>query len=159
MGPSNVGLGVFIDVSRAHVDFCVRASATSDRIASLLALLAQARADDYLSPSDASSIRGKLGFIFSSAYYRFGRAALQPFSQREYRDVDFSFSGALREAHNFLAVILPRLRPLDMHLVPDNSAPLSSYIRMLCLSGLCQVLALRGSLRPAYWLCYLVPSH
>lgn len=127
MGPTNVGLGVFIDVSRAHHDLCIRAAATRDRVSALLDNLARARAEDYLSPAEASSIRGKLGFIFSSAYYRFGRAALQPFMQREYRDIDFSFSAALCEAHDFLAIVLPSLRPLEMRITRDDSEPLIVY--------------------------------
>ena len=126
-GHAHVGLGVHNDVSFCQSQLVVYAAATSDRISAVLSILCTARAANFLSPGDASSIRGKLGFIFSSSSYRFGRACMQAFSQREYFDTDYSFSAALVEAHEFLTAVLPSLRPLAMKLVRDTTPPLVVY--------------------------------
>ena len=115
-GRAHVGLGVHVDVSYAQSHLVIFASTTADRIADVLQRLDAARAANFLSPADESSVRGKLGFIFSSLSYRFGRACLQSLTQREYFDLESSFSAALVEAHDFLTAVLPSLRPLAMHL-------------------------------------------
>ena len=127
MARRNVGLGVQVDLSLVQEHGVVLASAVPERVKSVLSLLRDARKADCLWPGDASSIRGKLGFIFSSAQHRFGRAALQPFVQREYWDVDFQFSPALHEACEFLEFVLPILPPLEMRIVKDQLAPLIVY--------------------------------
>ena len=127
MAAVNVGLGIHVNVGVAHTRLVVLASATDARVEAVLGSLRQARAENCLTPSDASSVRGKLGFIFSSAYYRFGQASLQPFTQREYYDSDFAFSPALRDTLEFLEFVLPRLKPLEMKLEPDREPPVVVY--------------------------------
>ena len=127
MRSSNVGLGVSLDLSRAHVSFLVRASPTPERVSKLLADIAGCRAADFLSPAHASSLRGKLGFVFGTSYFRFCCAALQPLLQREYYESFTSFSPPLCEMHDFLSCVLPELPPLDMRLEPDRTPPLVVY--------------------------------
>ena len=127
MGPCNVGLGVRIDLSRAHTAALVLASPTPERVSRLLADLDGYRAADFLSPALASSLRGKLGFVFGSCYFRFCYAALQPLTQREYYESFTSFSPALREMHDFLACVLPVLPPMELRLLPDPAPPLIVY--------------------------------
>ena len=127
MARVNVGLGVSVDVSEAHTHMVVRVSPTRERVAAVLATLRQARSANWLLPVVAASVRGKLGFVFSSSAYRFGQAALQPFVQREYFDTDFAFTWPLVEALEFLEFVLPRMRPLMMRLVRDDVPPLIVY--------------------------------
>ena len=128
VGPSHVGLGVRIDVSRVHTDLVVSAAPTPERLSSILYFLRSCLAHDDLSPSMASTCRGKLGFVFASSYYHFGRAALQPLLQREYFDSPpFTFSSPLRCMLQFLSYVLPILPPLDMRLRPETSPPIVVY--------------------------------
>ena len=124
MAPANVGLGVMVDVSQAHTRLVAIAAVIPHRVSDVLSVLRAARTADWLEPSVASSVRGKLGFIFTSSYYRFGRVALQPFTQRAHFDSDYRFAQPLREAADFLEVVLPELPPLEMLLVRDVSPPL-----------------------------------
>ena len=127
MGPRNVGLGVQMDLSLAHTDCVVHASATAERVSRLLDDLCACRAADFLSPAHASSLRGKLGFVFGTSYYRFCYASLQPLMQREYYDVSTAFSPPLREMHDFLSCVLPELPPMSLRLEPDRTPPLVVY--------------------------------
>ena len=129
MSDSNVGLGVLIDVSRAHSQFVVFAAPVQERLVSILTFLSSCRTADYMSPAMAASCRGKLGFIFGSSYYRFGRAALQPLLQREYFDAGpfYPFTAALSSMLEFLSFVLPSLPPLAMPLRPDDTPPLIVY--------------------------------
>ena len=127
MGGVHVGLGIQVDVSMAHTKLMVSASPAPGRVESVLQSLRLAKDANYLSPDDAASVHGKLGFIFSSAYYRFGRAALQPLQQRQHYDLSFEFTPALCEALDFLAVVLPNLPPLEMRLVAEKEPPLVVY--------------------------------
>ena len=127
MRPSNVGLGVLLDLSRAHSSLCVRASPTPERVLHLLEFIAGCRSSDFLSSAQASSLRGRLGFIFGTSYFRFCYAATQPLLQREYYESSTSFSPPLREMHDFLACVLPDLPPMEMRLVPDRTPPLVVY--------------------------------
>ena len=123
----NVGLGVQMDLSLAHTSLVVHASATSDRVSRLLDDLAGCRAADFLSPAHASSLRGKLGFVFGTSYFRFCHAALQPLMQREYYESFTSFSAPLCEMHDFLSCVLPDLPPMALRLEPDRTPPLIVY--------------------------------
>ena len=76
MSPCNIGLGVFVDIGAAHTRLVAIASVVQHRVDDVLSMLRSARAGDWLEPVVASSIRGKLGFIFTSSYYRFPSAAL-----------------------------------------------------------------------------------
>ena len=127
MAPSNVALGVAVDLSRAHLSLVVSASPTPERIERLLMSLSGYRAADFLPASAASSLRGKLGFIFGTSYFRFCYAALQPLMQREYFDTSVAFTPALCEMCDFLACVLPELPPLEMSLEPDRAPPLIVY--------------------------------
>ena len=127
MGPRNVGLGVHLDLSLAHSSLVVLASPTPDRVTRLLAELSGCRASDFLSPAMASSLRGKLGFVFGTSYYRFCFAAMQPLLQREYYDSDTAFSPMLCETHDFLSCVLPALPPMRLRLQPDDTPPLLVY--------------------------------
>ena len=82
MSGANVALGIHIDVASAASQLVVYAAPVPDRIVSILSFIAGCASSDYMSPGMAATARGKLGFIFGSSYYRFGRAALQPLMQR-----------------------------------------------------------------------------
>ena len=127
MSPSNIGLGVHLDLSLAHSSLVVRASPTSERVSRLLDDLAGCRRADFLSPAHASSLRGKLGFIFGTSYYRFCCAASQPLLQREYYESETAFSEPLCEMHDFLSCVLPDLPPMELSLEPDLTPPLIVY--------------------------------
>ena len=127
MGPRNIGLGVQLDLSSAHTALVVHASATAERVSKLLLDLATCRDADFLSPAHASSLRGKLGFVFGTSYFRFCYATLQPLMQREYYDVSTAFSPALCEMHDFLECVLPSLPPMALRLEPDRTPPLILY--------------------------------
>ena len=127
MALRNVALGVQMDLSLAHTALVVHATATADRISRLLDSLAGFRAADFLTPAAASSLRGKLGFVFGTSYFRFCQASLQPLMQREYYESDTSFSRPLCDMHDFLSCVLPDLPPMALRLEPDATPPLVVY--------------------------------
>ena len=92
MGDSHIGLGVSVDVSSAHTDLAIRAvpihaAPVTDRVDRMLAFLRYCARQDYLSLAMAASVRGKLGFIFGTSYFRFAMASLQPLMPRELHDI------------------------------------------------------------------------
>ena len=127
MAGSNVGLGVDIDVSSAHSCLTIFAAPVPERIERVLQFLSDCARQNYLSPAMAASVRGKLGFIFGTSYYRFGRASLQPLIQREYFESSLAFSPELAAMLEFLIYVMPVLPPLAMSLRPSDVPPLVVY--------------------------------
>ena len=122
--PANVELGVFCDMSRAASEGVVVFQPTEKRVRSVLATLKRARLQNHLSPSDASSLFGKLGFTLSAAYGKVGRAATQPLIQRCHRDrAPYVFSDGLQRMHDFLEKLLPSLPPMEVPVAPPALAP------------------------------------
>ena len=119
MARSNIGLGVNISLDDIERTGSVRISPSMGRVENILEQLHAAAIEGYLPPGEASSIRGKLGFIFSSTYGRFGRAVLQPLTQRQYFDTDFDWTSELQSMYEFLQYVLPRLPPLIVGLRRD----------------------------------------
>lgn len=113
-----------INVSRVHSDMCVIVSCAWHRCLSVLVMLRHARDGDFLPPGVASTIHGKLGFIFSAAYGRVGRAAAQPLVQRSWFDTDTTFSPALAHMLAFFEALLPQLPslqiPIHRRLLPPD---------------------------------------
>ena len=121
---ANVELGVFCDMSRAASEGVVVFQPTEKRVRSVLATLKRARVQNHLSPSDASSLFGKLGFTLSAAYGKVGRAATQPLIQRCHRDrAPYVFSDGLQRMHDFLEKLLPSLPPMEVPIAPSALAP------------------------------------
>ena len=127
MADYNVGLGHEIDVSWVCAEYAVYVRCTPDRIEKVLHAFFIARAANYLSPGDASTIRGKLGFLLTAAAGRVGRAATQPLLQREYFDRDFSFGAAMRDMAEFFEALLPRLPALRIPIEHDDRPPVILY--------------------------------
>ena len=121
---SNVELGVHCDMSRAVSDGLVVFQPTEKRVQSVLCSLRRARERDRLTPSEAASLFGKIGFTLSASYGKVGRAATQPLIQRCHRDkAPYTFSPGLERMHDFLEALLPNLPPLE---VPIDAPALSS---------------------------------
>jgi hypothetical protein len=109
MAGANVALGVMVSVARAHTTGAISMRVTKTRIDSVLRALRTAKAENRLMPGEASSLRGKLGFIFNYTFSRFGRAVLQPLVQREYHDISYVFTTPLTHMLDFLEAALPSL--------------------------------------------------
>jgi hypothetical protein len=114
-----VALGIESDLSKAHIDGSVRqriAGPTRDK-ASLL--LDSIQISQSLSPSQAASLRGKLGHLFSRSSA--ARAALAPLTRRQYQLPNPSAGGSeslswaltedLRSSLSFSADMLAGLLP------------------------------------------------
>ena len=102
MADSNVGLGHDIDMSQVCAEYAVYIRWTPDRIEKILHAFFIARAANYLSLADASTVRGKLGFLLTASCGKVGRAATQPLLQREYFDSDYSFGQTMRDMAELL---------------------------------------------------------
>ena len=128
---SNVVLGVTADLSSASsTPPSVRFRAESERIQSVLAAFRAAYARGTLRPHEASSLRGKLFFVLSSAFGMVGRAATLPLVQRQYRDSrPFSFLPGSELHHSllFFEALLPSLPPLHVPLLQSRRRPLLVY--------------------------------
>ena len=79
---------------------------------------------DRMSPAEASSIRGKLFFAATSAYGRVGRAALQPFIQRQwsYRGSN-RLTPALVMSLRFFVTLLNHMPDREILLSPCSRPP------------------------------------
>ena len=124
---SNVGLGHEIDVSLVRAEHAVYVKCTPDRIEKVLHALTVGRAANYMSPGDASTVRGKLGFLLSASSGKVGRAATQPLLQREYFDTDYSFGRAMCDMADFFEALLPRLPALRIPIERDDRDPVVIY--------------------------------
>jgi len=99
------------------------------RCLSVLLMLREARAANFLPPGTASTIHGKLGFILAAAYGRVGKAAAQPLVQRVWHDTDYSFTPAMAHMLEFFEALLPKLPALtiDVNSARDAAPPLVVY--------------------------------
>ena len=127
LADSNVGLGHEIDVSFVRREHAVYVRCTPDRIEKVLHAFTVARAANFMSPGDASTVRGKLGFLLSASCGKVGRAATQPLLQREYFDSDYSFGAAMRSMADFFEALLPRLPALRIPIEGDPRPPVILY--------------------------------
>ena len=128
MALSNVGLGVTIDFSRLLSEHAVLISSVWGRCERVLVMFDLAVQDDYMSPATASSLRGKLGFVLTSAYGRVGRAATQPLTQREFYDTEWHVVGTpIVDAYDFFLALLPALPALRIPVDPDRRPPVVLY--------------------------------
>ena len=87
-----------------------------------------AAAADYLSPSQAGKLRGLLGFTLMPVMWRFGRAATQPLSERQFASRGpFLWSYPLRMMHSFFERTLPDLPSLTVPMVAKRMRPVLLY--------------------------------
>ena len=103
LGPSADFIGLVHDVGdclqTGHVSLQPRPSL----VEKASALLQDAMIANYLSPAQASKARGMLGFVFTGAFGKVGRAGFGPLVQREYSDKSpFSLSHSLLRSLQYL---------------------------------------------------------
>ena len=77
-----------------------------------------ARDNDYMSPAEASRIKGKVGFLLTTTYKRVGRAATQPLVQRTFQDKDMHFSSPMSHMLEFFEVLFPLVPPKLIDVFP-----------------------------------------
>jgi len=128
MAPSNIGLGVMVDLSKAHTEGTVAFMPSANRVKHILEMWAKAKRSNRMTSGEASTLRGKRQFLLECAQGRVGRASSLSLVQREYHDGDETeFSEALQHAYEFDAALLPNL-PFRVELVePPNVRPLLVY--------------------------------
>jgi hypothetical protein len=127
---SNVVLGIVADLASVPSPHpTVHFRADPERVTSVLASFRLSFHRRRLSPHEASSLRGKLFFILSSAYVMVGRAATLPLVQRQYRDTTSAFlpQSELHHSLLFFEALLPNLPPLAVPLSPPQRRPLLVY--------------------------------
>lgn len=124
----NRALGVLVDLSEVHTVGRVSFAPTQSRITEVLHIWRNASRDNFLPPSLAARLRGKLGFLLQASYGRVGRAATQVLVQREYHDgTSALFTAEMDHAHLFFEALLPRLPPKIVPLAIDETPPLLLY--------------------------------
>ena len=127
MASKRVGLGVTIDVSRVRSEWAIVVSTKWHRCLSILTMLRDARSNNHLPPGIASTIYGKLGFVFTAVYGRVGRAASQPLMERVWHDHTTDFTPALTHMLEFYEALLPYLPPLTIPIYDDGKPPVIIY--------------------------------
>ena len=128
--PSNVVLGVAVNLSRAHCprDGHATAAPTPSRIAKTLQRMRDCAAAGRITAAAASKLRGLLGFTLLPVNWRFGRAACQPLSRRAHgHDKTTAWTAPLRAMHAFFERTLPRLPPLRIPMAPSRQRPVLVY--------------------------------
>ena len=127
MADARVGLGVNIDVSRVRSEWALVVSTKWHRCLSILTMLREARRTNHLTPAVASTVYGKLGFVFTAVYGRVGRAASQPLVERIWNPDTMEFTPAMRHMLLFYEALLPNLPPLRVSLHDDGEPPIVVY--------------------------------
>ena len=96
----------------------IRTRATDERARKLRSLIAQALRDNYLTPSAASKLRGRLGFYASLHMGRLGRGMMGPLIRRQYgsyaRCLTPEPERDLFWRHNAIGTLSPRSIPLTL---------------------------------------------
>ena len=127
MAGKRVGLGVNIDVSRVHSEWALVVSSKWHRCISILTMLRYARRTRHLPPALASTIYGKLGFVFTTVYGRVGRAAAQPLMERVRYSDSADFTPAMEHMHDFYEALLPMLPALRVPIYDTGELPIIIY--------------------------------
>ena len=102
---SNIFLGVETDFANFAQLWEIRMRVPIEKCARTAHSIASALLERELTPMAAAKIRGWLQFFLTWSFGRLGRAALQPISDRQYRD-DGRFTPALEAALRFLQHVL-----------------------------------------------------
>ena len=76
--PAVIFLGVESDMSMAHINGSVTLKVRPDRIAKLTSCIHEILLQDCFPAGQAAHIAGKLNFVTSWSFAKFGRAAMQP---------------------------------------------------------------------------------
>lgn len=116
---SPVALGIESDLSRAHVDGSIRQRIAGPTRVKASMLVESFQRSQSLSPSQAASLRGKLGHLFSRSSV--ARAALAPLTRRQYQlpgagddhsgSLAWALTEDLRSSLSFSADMLAGLLP------------------------------------------------
>lgn len=148
VAPVTEGLGVRIDVSKAHLGRVV-VSPLPRRLEKILGSLAEAEEANRLLPEHAQQVAGQLGFVFQSVACRAGRGATQPLFYRAamhpLRGLSrCAFGPELRAMREFLVGLLdPAVLPgreIDVAGVPECGDHVVIYSDATGLGGLGAVL-------------------
>ena len=128
MAPSNVGLGVEVDLSEVHTRGVVTFKPSASRVQHILSIWDTAEKTNRMDTGTAASLRGKRSFLLQATHGRVGRAASLPLVQREFYDGDVvAYTEGLRHAHEFDKALLPVLPPREVPVQPPSLRPLLIY--------------------------------
>jgi len=128
MAPSNIGLGVEVDLSAVHTRGVVIFKPSASRVEHILSIWDKAQKTDRLDSGTAASLRGKRSFLLQATHGRVGRAASLSLVQREFHDGDVvSYTESLQHAHEFDVALLPILPPREVAVKPPSLRPLLIY--------------------------------
>jgi hypothetical protein len=103
----NVVLGVMVSVA-AFADRAMGfAAPTRSRVDKVLARMASLRARCRVTPGEAAVLTGKLSWLLLAVYAHVGRAALQPFMERQYYDAPpYTWTPSMEYSYQFLCAVL-----------------------------------------------------
>ena len=122
MAPIRVFCGVVTDFTRVRKEGVVMVYVSQKRRKKVSAMLNRAKSG--LSPAQARSLVGKLGFTLSWAFGRVGRAGLQPLQRRADSESDDSFiDRPLLRSLEFLRQIVDNLPRREIRLEADYRMP------------------------------------
>ena len=125
-----VELGVACDLSLAASRHTVLLSPTPERVEDILTDLASCKAANRMSPSEAETLFGRLGFIMQTTVGAIGRAATQPLLQRsrEASGRSTSFTPAMDHMLSFFQTLLPTIEPLALRCGPERKDDLPPVV-------------------------------
>jgi len=137
-GSTNDVLGVSCDLSQAARGTVIF-QPTARRCEKVLAALTSHQDLDHLSPAEAASLVGKLGFICSSLFNRLGRALLAPLRERQHDNSgSTSWTPAMSRMLDALRIILDdasrSARRVDVRMDSDLP-PILIYTDASCSSS------------------------
>jgi hypothetical protein len=123
-----VELGVACDLRSAASERTVYLAPTPERVDAFLSDLAECKRVGRVTPREAESLFGRLGFVLTAARGSVGRAACQPLLQRagERAGCD-AWTEAMDHMLRFYAALLPSLPPLALQVGESELPPVVVY--------------------------------
>jgi len=120
-----IHLGVVHDLRLAHSDSIVF-SPKPGRVEKIVARCVSALQSEHLSSGDAASLRGELGYLFSSSLDKVGKCGLQALADCQYGKTS-GWDSSIKLALIFYAVVLPWLEPKSIPLVASSRKQVVLY--------------------------------
>ena len=126
--PSNTVLGVMVNIATAHrPGGHAFAEPTESRVRKVLAFLRACATAGRITATEASKLRGLLGFTLLPVNFKFGRAACQPLAHRANGEASSTWTRPMRAMHAFFERTLPRLPPLRVPMQGSRMRPVLVY--------------------------------
>ncbi|CAE8621187.1 unnamed protein product, partial [Polarella glacialis] len=121
MNPIFVYTGAVFDFGRLLPESLVKVDAKNGRRESILSLVAEHRRSKWMSSGQASTLRGKCGFLDSQIHGKVLKQCERPLIARQYHDTVRSLGPVLDSALQFLECVLAKVKARQVQFGPQEA--------------------------------------